>query len=157
LEESRYSFVFAELGGQEQAARNEDAAGHAKAAASWRGYLAAKSGLTADEAEIVKKIGAKYLQDWWAFQSKEREQLLAIRRANPGVRMSRYNSPEIAALEQERKSIFENAKAELVAELGQKSFTRLDSYILHRYDNARILSQTGQQRNEASTPDEARQ
>ena len=140
LEEMRYGRLFGEIAGQEQMAKQEEDAGHSEAAASWHGYFANKSGLTQEEADIVKKIAAKYSQDWLAFQSKERVTILAVRHANPGVRMSRFNSPEIAALEQERVSLFTNMKAELIRALGSKSFTRLDSYTLHSHDNARYLN-----------------
>jgi hypothetical protein len=136
----RYSRLFGEIDGLEQAAQREEKAGHNEVAASYRGYFAAKSGLTPEEAETVKKIGEKYTQDWWAWQSKYRETILAVRHANPGVRMSRLNSPEIASVEQERVSLFTNMKAELIQALGSRSFTRLDSYTLHSHNNAKALS-----------------
>jgi hypothetical protein len=140
----RYGRLFGELDGLEQAAQREENAGHNEVAASYRGYFAAKSGLTPEEAETVKKIGAKYTQDWWAWQSKYRETVLAVRHANPGVRMSRLNSPEIAGVEAERESLFTNMKAELITALGSTSFTRLDSYTLHSHESARSLSPVSQ-------------
>jgi hypothetical protein len=135
----RYGRLFGEIAGLEQAAQREDNAGHNEVAASYRGYLAAKSGLTQEEVEIVKKIGTKYGQDSWAWQSKYRETILAVRHANPD-RMSRLNSPEIAAVKHEKEILFTNMKVELIQALGSKSFTRLDSYMRHSHDNAKSLS-----------------
>jgi hypothetical protein len=121
-------------------AQSEEAAGHNENAAGWRGRFARRSGLTPDEAEIVKKLAAKYTQDRHAAYSKYRDAYLAARRANPGVRVTRVSSPELAAAAQEREALFPNLKAELIRQLGSRSFSRLDAYSLHRLDNARTIN-----------------
>jgi hypothetical protein len=140
LEEARYHLLFGEIAAQEKMAQSEEAAGHMEAAASWRAHFAKESGLTQEEAEAVKKIAVEYGQKATDWQAKYRETIQAVRRANPGVRMGRRNSPEIAALEQEREDLFPNVKAELVRTLGSRRFTQLDSYTVHSHDNARVLS-----------------
>jgi hypothetical protein len=140
LEVMRYGQVFSEIAAQERMAQSEEDAGNIKAAASWHGYFAAESGLTQEEAAIVKKIGDEYGQKAMALQAKRIQVILAARHANPGVRMSRFNSLEIAAVEEEIDNLLPNTKAELILALGSKSFTRFESYSLHRLDNARILS-----------------
>jgi hypothetical protein len=154
LEEMRYGRLFGELEGLEQAAQREEAAGHSDVAASYRGYFAAKSGLTSDEAETVKKIAANYKTKWEALQSKLRAANQAIRPVKHKDPNGYKDSPEYAALlavNQERDSLFPSVKAELISVLGSRSFTRLDSYTLHSHDNARLLNQgqsqstTGQQ------------
>jgi hypothetical protein len=136
----RYSRLFSEIAAQERMAQQEQDAGHSEAAASWHGYFAAKSGLTPQEAEKVKKIGAKYIQEAQALQAKRIEAIRAARHADPGVRVSRFNSPEIAAVEKEIDDLLPNTKAELITALGSKSFTRLDSYTIHSHESAITLS-----------------
>lgn len=139
LEQGRYSGLFGELAGLEQAAQRAESAGQTDIAASYRSYFAAKSGLTQEQADIVAKIGADYMQQGGVLQAKRIQTTLAVRHANPGVRMSRFNSPEIAEVEQEIADLLPTAKAKILAQIGPKAFTRLDSYMLHRNDNMKTL------------------
>jgi hypothetical protein len=139
LEEIRYGQAFSELEADERMAQSEEAAGRSKDAAAWRMHFAQQSGLTPEEVEIVKKVADKYEQDRHALAAKYRDAVLAARRANPGVRITRANSPEVATAAEDRENLFPALKAELIRSLGSRSFSRLDAYTLHRLDNARTI------------------
>jgi hypothetical protein len=135
----RYGLLFSEIDAQEKMAQAETAAGHADAAASWHSFLATQSGLAPESAEIVKKIGAEYLRKAQALQQERIRVTIAVRHANPGAHMSRFNSPEIAKVEQEIDALLPSVKLELIQALGPKAFTQLDSYTLHSHDRTRRL------------------
>jgi len=131
-EEFRYECVFAEVVGMNEAAQREEKAGHPKIAESYGGYFAAKSGLTPEEAEIVRKIVAQYDLDKTKVAEKERATVAAVRAANAGTRMGPRNSPEIAAVQQERENLFPKVLSDILAAIGSRSFSRLDAYSLHK-------------------------
>lgn len=138
-QEMRFGSLFAHLDMEEREAEAEEKAGHTEMANAWRADFARKSGLTADEAAKVKQIAAQYLLDHQAASENLRSTLIAVRQANPGVRMSATNSPEIAAAQQRMKDLFPKAVADLLAALGPESFSRLDGYTRHMHDQSRIV------------------
>jgi hypothetical protein len=139
MEEMRYERLFAELDGQERIAKREEDAGNTQTAAAWRGYFAKQSGLTPDEAETVKKLATQYKGERIAARARWASAFRSVRDANPGVRMTRFNSPELDATYREREALLPNFKAELVTALGSRSFTQLDSYMIHGHDHEKSL------------------
>ncbi|MGB8030041.1 MAG: hypothetical protein WCF30_10290 [Terracidiphilus sp.] len=142
-EEKRYSLLFGSIGADEDMARREDAAGRPDEAASWRRDFARKSGLTPEEAEIVKKIAAQYRQDQVTLNAKCRADLLAMKPtfdAEHATGEEYSHVPSCDAL----KTLFPKAMADLLTALGSRSFSRLDGYSRHFLDNARVLSRQGQ-------------
>jgi hypothetical protein len=140
-EENRYSGLFAHLEGQERLAQRLEAAGDTANAASWRAYFARKSGLTSEEAEIVKKIAAQSRQDQISLNAACQADQLAARHtygahAGPGFL-------EIPACQQ-LMNLLPKAIADLVSALGSRSFTQLDGYTLHMHDNARTFAKPSQ-------------
>ena len=78
-QEKRYTRLFASLEADENLAQRLDAAGDTVNAASWRADFARKSGLTPEEAEIVKKIGVQYRKDQITLNASCHADLLAAR------------------------------------------------------------------------------
>jgi len=136
--EKRYSGLFAHLEALEDLARREEAAGDTSNAASWRADFARKSGLTPEEAEIVKKIAAQYRVDFVALNADCRADLMAAQKAYAVERTAESKFPEIPTCDKLR-NLFPKVMADLLTALGSRSFSRLDGYALHLDDNARIL------------------
>jgi len=139
-QELRYSDLFADLALYERKAQSEDAAGRAAMAAGWRGYFAKKSGLTEADAEIVKEIGKEYEQRRDEVNKAYRRAVSEARAEPHTARPSRHNTPAIAEAEDALYGLFPETMAKLVSALGQRSFTRLDSYTIHMHDNSRKSS-----------------
>jgi hypothetical protein len=140
-QEKRYSILFASLEGDEQLAQQSEAAGDTSNAASWRADFARKSGLTPEEAEIVKKIAVQYSQDQISLNAACHDDQLAARHTyGPNAGPGFLGIPSC----QQLMNLFPKAMADLVAALGSRSFSRLDGYALHFLDNARVLSTHGQ-------------
>jgi hypothetical protein len=137
-QEMRYGGLFASLEADEQLAQRLEAAGDTSNAASWRADFARKSGLTPEEAEIVKKIAAQYRQDQISLNADCRTDLLAAQKAYAVVRTAGSKFPEIPTCDKLR-NLFPKVLADLVTALGSRSFSQLDGYALHLDDNARIL------------------
>jgi hypothetical protein len=149
-QERRYVDLFSQLSAQEDMAKRAEAGGNTEMAAAWRGRFARMSGLTTEEAEIVKKIGAKFQIDRRSANDNYVSTLVAARKAYPGDYHSQNNSPDFAAARDRLQNLTPNVIANLVTALGSRSFTRLDSYTLHMHDNAKPLALGGQ--GQSATP-----
>ncbi|MGO8757908.1 MAG: hypothetical protein ACLQG3_07270 [Terracidiphilus sp.] len=142
-EEKRYSMLFASIGADEDLARREAAAGRPDEAASWRRDFARKSGLTPEEAEIVKKIAAQYRKDQVTLNAKCRADLLAMKATFDAEHAAGEEYSPVPSCDS-LKTLFPKAMADLLTALGSRSFSRLDGYSRHFLDNARVLSRQGQ-------------
>ncbi len=143
-EDRRYSGLFASLEADEKLAQRTEEAGDTANAASWRADFARKSGLTPEEAEIVKKIGAQVRQDQISLNAACQSDQSAARRAyGAGAGPKFLDIPAC----QQLMNLLQKAQSDLLVALGSRSFTRLDGYTRHMFDNARILSRQGQPAN----------
>ena len=140
-QERRYTALFAHLEGHERLAQSYEAAGDSANAASWRADFARKSGLTPEEAEIVKKIAAKYRKDFVDLNESCRADQLTARRTYAGDPDARRKFLEGSTCQQ-LYNLIPKAMADLLTALGSRSFTRLDGYTRHMNDNAKVSSGT---------------
>lgn len=136
--QGRYDDLFSQLEAQERLAKSYEDAGDASNAVSWRADFARKSGLTPEEAEIVKRIGVQF--------RKDRETLSANYYAAIAAAHAQHikpqDSPDFVDVKQKRDTLFPKTMADLLTALGSKSFTRLDGYTRHMHDNDRVLYRT---------------
>lgn len=130
--------VFGEIAGEQRYAAETEQAGDIATAAAIRSRFGRLSGFSSSEVEAIKGIGEKYVADSRIQHDKEIATVQSVKKANPGDHMSRLNSSEIAAVQQEREILWVNLKSDLIKALGPRGFTKLDSYSQHMYDNARI-------------------
>jgi nucleoid-associated protein YejK len=145
-QERRYVGLFADLEAYEKLAQRLDAAGDTVNAASWRADFARKSGLTPEEAEIVKKIGVQYRKDQVDLGESCRADQLTARHTYGQDRDARRKFLEGSTCQQ-LYNLIPKAMADLLTALGSRSFTRLDGYTRHMNDNAKILYRQGQPAN----------
>jgi hypothetical protein len=145
-QDKRYSGLFGSLEADENLAQRLDATGDSANAASWRADFARKSGLTPEEAEIVKKIGAQYQKDFWALNASCRADQLTARRTYGADREAKAKFLKDSTCQQ-LYNLIPKAMADLLTALGSRSFTRLDGYTRHMFDNAKILNGQGQPTN----------
>jgi hypothetical protein len=138
--ERRFLNVFGEIASEQRYADDTEKAGDSVTAAAIRTRFQRMSGFTAQEAQAIKELGERYHIDSQAQHDKEIATVIAVRKANPGVHMSRLNSPEIAEVQQERGLLWNKLKTDLIQALGSRGFTKLDSYSRHIYDNAKVLT-----------------
>lgn len=142
-QERRYSGLFGDLEGLERLAQSYEAAGDTVNAASWRADFARKSGLTPEDAEIVKRIAAQYLKDFVALNESCRTDQLTARHTYGTDQAARSKFLETSTCKQLR-DLLPKTLSDLLVALGSKSFTRLDGYTRHMFDNARVLNRQGQ-------------
>jgi len=142
-QEHRYVDLFGDLEGIERLAQSYETAGDSSNAASWRADFARKSGLTPEEAEIVKKIAAQYRKDFVDLNESCRADQLTARRTYGGDPDARRKFLEGSTCQQ-LYNLIPKAMADLLTALGSRSFTRLDGYTRHMHDNAKILYRRGQ-------------
>ena len=140
-QEHRYVDLFGDLEGIERLAQSYETAGDSSNAASWRADFARKSGLTPEEAEIVKKIAAKYRKDFVDLNESCRADQLTARRTYAGDPDARRKFLEGSTCQQ-LYNLIPKAMADLLTALGSRSFTRLDGYTRHMNDNAKVSSGT---------------
>ncbi len=140
-QEKRYTRLFASLEADENLAQRLDAAGDTVNAASWRADFARKSGLTPEEAEIVKKIGAQYRRDQVTLNASCHADLLAARHTYGAQAGPKFLDVPSC---QQLWNLTTKAVGDIISVLGSRSYSRLDGYTRHMLDNARILYRQGQ-------------
>ena len=139
----RYAGLFSHLEADERSAREAEASGNLQLAAAWRGHFYKMSGLTEEQVEIVKKIGQEFILQRDVRQQAYNSALLAARSAPHAERPSRHNTPALADAEDSIRSLMPETIAKLVSALGSRTFSQLDSYTIHMFDNSRVLTLSG--------------
>lgn len=133
--QGRYDDLFSQLEAQERLAKSYEDAGDAPNAASWRADFARKSGLTPEEAGIVKKIALNYRKESAALM----EQRAALINLGTNPSQLTANRLQASAIQKQILDLFAKAMSDLLVALGSESFTRLDAYTRHMHDNDRVF------------------
>jgi hypothetical protein len=136
-EVSRYLYFFGQLRAWNEVAKKEEDAGNTGWAEHWRTRLEKRSGLTAAEADQVKKIAFQYFQDDKSLRQRSMD--ADIQSGSPKLRHHNIGeklviSPEASALMKEHYDLVNKAIAQLVTDLGSRSFSKLDLFTRHMDD-----------------------
>jgi hypothetical protein len=137
----RYVLFFNRVSSWEDAGKHFDDIGKPDYADAWRKTLEERSGLTAEEASIVKRIGLQWEKDHEAQTHVVQAVAAQARLAHPhewGENLYR-DAPELPAAIQADRNLMAAAIANLNKELGTKSFAKVDLFTRHLNDHSKAL------------------
>jgi hypothetical protein len=137
----RYLSFFNQVKSWEDAGKHFDDVGKPDYADAWRKTLEERSGLTAEEASIVKRIALQWEKDHEDQTQVIQAVAAKARLAHPhewGESLYR-DAPEIPAAIQVDRNLMTVAIARLNEELGTKSFAKVDLFATHWHDHSQAL------------------